>query len=154
MSVQDLVEALCDKYHPLVNSAIQEMGLLFVIDEKGKGEVQGQSARQQVAVGLAIVLRSASRPVTAACWRERSPGWIHALGLVFWGVSDSSPWAEQELLLFMLCPTAGSCTFRRHPGQSNAEKTALFMIACAGPCPTPPHLPFTPRQCLSGNIPC
>ena len=42
MSVQELLLALCDKYHPLMNSAIQEMGLLFVIDEKGKGEVQGQ----------------------------------------------------------------------------------------------------------------
>ena len=44
MSTQDLVDALCDKYHPLINSAFQEMGLLFVINEKGKGEVQGRPA--------------------------------------------------------------------------------------------------------------
>ena len=41
MNTQDVVDTACDKFHPLLNQALQEAGLLFIADSDNRGEVQG-----------------------------------------------------------------------------------------------------------------
>ena len=105
MSTQDLADALCDKYHPLINSAIQEMGLLFVINEKGKGEVQGQPAPGLLLQAASWACKHPHQPMMPVMAASSEGAALGArLGSrsgprgmsISWGLSEVSLWAEQK----------------------------------------------------------
>ena len=41
MTMEDVVRTANDKFHPLLNQALQDVGLCFVVENENRGAIQG-----------------------------------------------------------------------------------------------------------------
>ena len=71
MNSQEVVATANDKFHPLLNQALQDVGLVFIATDENHGEIQGAScARRQ----RASLTRPALMPaVLQVPWRRCCP---------------------------------------------------------------------------------
>ena len=67
MTMEDVVRTANDKFHPLLNQALQDVGLCFVVENENRGAIQGAPLRCLHGACSACVGHTALRVWGAVC---------------------------------------------------------------------------------------